>query len=88
MSEEQIRELCIKRKITKKRLTELGYTKVYGYRIPLEICTDAELKEAYQYCRECAEEAAFFDNVRKSDMLYESCGQIEKEQNKRKGGAK
>ena len=88
MSEQEIRDLCLKRKITNRKLKELGLTKVYGYRIPLEICTDNELKEAYQYCRSCAEEAAFWDNERKSDMLYDSCDLIRKEQDKRKGGNK
>ena len=85
MSVDEIRTLCLKGKITKKRLAELGYTKVYGCKIPLELCTDAELKEARQYCRSCAEEAAFFDNARKSDILYGSCDQIDKEIAKRKG---
>lgn len=77
----QIRELCLKRKITNKALKELGYTKVYGYRIPLELCTKEELQEAWQYCERCAEEAAFFDNVRKSNLLYDSVKTIENFQN-------
>lgn len=80
-----IRSKCLAGKMTAKKLTEMGYTKVYGLKIPLELETDAELKEGLEYCLSCAEEAAFWDNVRKSDRLYESVAKIEAEIAKRKG---
>lgn len=84
MTKEEIRALCLKKKITKKRLSELGYTKVYGLKIPLELLTDQELEEGYRYVIECADAAAFFDNVRKWNILCESERAIEREIGKRK----
>ena len=80
---EEIRTKCLAGKMTAKKLTEMGYTKVYGLRIPLELETDAELKEGLKYCLSCAEEEAFFDNARKSDRLYHSVKLIEDEIAKR-----
>lgn len=82
---EEIRAKCLAGKMTAKKLTAMGYTKVYGLKIPLELETDAELKEGLQYCLSCAEEAAFFDNDMKSDRLYESVAKIKAEIAKRKG---
>lgn len=80
----EIRAKCLAGKMTAKKLTEMGYTKVYGLKIPLELETDAELKEGLKYCYSCAAEAAFWDNDRKSDRLYESVAKIEAEIAKRK----
>lgn len=82
---DDIRTKCLAGKMTAKKLTAMGYTKVYGLKIPLELETDDELQEGLEYCRSCAEEAAFWDNVRKSDRLYESVVKIEDEIAKRKG---
>lgn len=82
---EEIRTKCLAGKMTAKKLTEMGYTKVYGLKIPLELQTDNELKEGWTFCERCAEEAAFWDNARKSDRLYESVRKIEAEMAKRKG---
>ncbi len=84
MTKEEIRALCLKKKITKKRLTELGYTKVYGLKIPLELLTDQELEEGYRYVGSCADEAAFFDNDRKWHILCDSESAIKREIEKRK----
>ena len=81
----EIRSKCLAGKMTAKKLAEMGYTKVYGLKIPLELETDAELKEGLEYCLSCAEEAAFWDNERKSDCLYESVAKINAEIAKRKG---
>lgn len=81
----EIRAKCLAGKMTAKKLKAMGYTKVYGLKIPLELETDDELKEGLKYCRSCAEEAAFWDNVRKSDRLYESVAKIKAEIAKRKG---
>lgn len=83
---EEIRTKCLAGKMTAKKLTAMGYTKVYGLKIPLELETDAELEEGLRYCRSCAEEAAFFDNARKSDRLYHSVKLIEDEIAKREKG--
>lgn len=80
----EIRAKCLAGKMTAKKLTAMGYTKVYGLKIPLELETDAELKEGLEYCLSCAEEAAFWDNARKSDRLYHSVKLIEDEIAKRK----
>lgn len=82
---EQIRTLCLKGKMTQKSLADRGYTKVYGLKIPLELMTDQELEEGRADIRHCAEEAAFFDNAKKSDLLYESERQIKGEIARRKG---
>lgn len=81
----EIRAKCLAGKMTAKKLTAMGYTKVYGLKIPLELETDDELKEGWTFCERCAEEAAFFDNARKSDRLYHSVKLIEDEIAKRKG---
>lgn len=80
-----IRTKCLAGKMTAKKLTAMGYTKVYGLKIPLELLTDAELEEGLRYCRSCAEEAAFFDNAGKSDRLYGSVAKIKAEIAKREG---
>lgn len=82
---EEIRAKCLAGKMTAKKLTAMGYTKVYGLKIPLELETDDELKEGWTFCERRAEEAAFFDNTRKSDRLYHSVKLIEAEIAKRKG---
>lgn len=82
---DEIRTLCLSGKMTQKRLEALGYTKVYGLKIPLELMTDQELDEGRADIRHCAEEAAFFDNAKKSDLLYESERQIKGEIARRKG---
>ena len=84
---DEIRTLCLKGKMTQKRLSDLGYTKVYGLKIPLELMTDQELSEGRQYVRSCAEEAAFFDNAQKSDRLYSAENKIKGEIERRKGNA-
>ena len=86
MTTDEIREGCLTGKITQKKLKELGYTKVYGLKIPLELETDEELSDGLKYCRYCAEEEAFYDNERKSDLFYESCDKIKAEIEKRKRG--
>ena len=87
LSVDEIRTLCLKGKMTQKRLSDLGYTKVYGLKIPLELMTDQELSEGRQYVRSCAEEGAFFDNAQKSDRLYSAENQINGEIKRRKGNA-
>lgn len=86
--EEDIRKLCLQGKMTAKKLSALGYTKVYGLKIPLELETIEELKEGLDYCQKCAEEAAFYDNAIKSNRLYQSVELIKKEIAKRKGADK
>lgn len=83
----EIRAKCLAGKMTAKKLTAMGYTKVYGLKIPLELETDAELKEGLEYCLSCAAEAAFWDNDRKNDRLYESVTKIKAEIAKRKGAS-
>lgn len=57
----------------------------YGLKIPLELMTDQELEDGRADIRHCAEEAAFFDNAKKSYLLYESERQIKGEIARRKG---
>lgn len=84
MSADEVRDACLRGRLTAKRLKAMGYTKVFGLKIPLELETDGELAEGITYLRRCRDEAAFYDNTRKYNRLLESTNAVEAEIARRK----